>query len=122
MSYFLFLDDVRGEGSSEFKTFAYEKFLLDLDHEPMVVARCYEEFVDVVREMGCPHYVTFDHDLGDEKTGMDCAKWLTEWILDDPTRMHEDFHSYSHSANPAGRDNIYGLMASLKRHMNDHTS
>ena len=38
----------------------------------------YNEFVDWIEKNGIPDWIFFDHDLGEEKTGMDCAKWLVE--------------------------------------------
>lgn len=76
-----------------------------------------------------PRFISFDHDLGrvhyvnaikglpanhgtDEKTGMDCAKWLVEFCLEN----NLDFPEYiCHSQNPIGKENIVGLIESFKR-------
>lgn len=111
--YKIYLDDVRMPINQEW-----------------IVVRNYAEFIEKLTEIGFQNLsaVSLDHDLGDtameqywenvvngnridyskitEKTGMDCAKWLTEkWMEDEPV-----FQVYCHSANPAGRDNILSLI------------
>lgn len=83
---------------------------------------------------GLPDAISFDHDLADshytpeyfwdnyeeskkyqewnsknhtEKTGMDCAKWLVDYCMDNKKMLPEIF---VHSANPVGADNIKGLL------------
>lgn len=47
--------------------------------------------------------VDFDHDLGENKTGYDVAKYIVENNI-----QNLDF--YIHSMNPVGRDNIVQLL------------
>ena len=112
-----------------------------------VVVRSYDEFVGKVRELGLENIevISLDHDLGDtamkeyfnnvspnytldysnieEKTGMDCAKWLVDYYYDN-YNFAEDLISrknkkingitfpkvYTHSANPIGSANIMGYI------------
>ena len=112
-----------------------------------VVVRSYDEFVEKVRELGFENIdvISLDHDLGDtamneyfnnvspnytldysnieEKTGMDCAKWLVDYYYDN-YNFAEDLISrkskkingitfpkvYTHSANPIGSANIMGYI------------
>ena len=92
----------------------------------------YEEFVTWITMYGLPDTISFDHDLADEhytpeeywddydrskayqdiqmyqeKTGVDCAKWLVNYCMDNSKRLPE---FYVHSANPVGADNIRGLL------------
>lgn len=69
---------------------------------PWVIARSFDEAVGVVKERGFPIYCSFDHDLGEEKTGYDFAKWLVEYELDEHDWFHDDFDFNVHSANPVG--------------------
>jgi hypothetical protein len=118
---YLFLDDVRmpyevGDYISPVELKAmYRK-------ENWQIVRSYDEFVAWILNNGLPDVVSFDHDIADahynpdtwtesfkyqEKTGYDCAKWLTEFC------MHEcwDLPEYHvHSMNPVGAENI-------KRHL-----
>ena len=92
----------------------------------------YEQFVTWIKKFGLPDLISFDHDLADEhytpkeywddyqlskqyresqnyqeKTGMDCAKWLVDYCMDNNLKLPK---FYSHSANPVGRDNILGIL------------
>jgi hypothetical protein len=88
----------------------------------------YEQFVQWINKFGLPDVISFDHDLADEhytpeeywydyevsknyqnaqnyqeKTGMDCAKWLIDYCIDNNLKLPSFF---VHSANPVGADNI----------------
>lgn len=109
-----------------------------------IVVRSYDEFVQKVSEIGLDQIeiISLDHDLGDtamheyfsnvspnytlnydnieEKTGLDCAKWLIEKFYDsqdsgqaraDKRRNGIAFPTvYTHSANPIGSANIMGYI------------
>ena len=47
--------------------------------------------------------LSLDHDLGEEKTGYDIAKYIVENNI----KINEIF---LHTANPVGRDNMYQLL------------
>lgn len=111
MTYALWLDDYRPVSP---------EFIAASGGGPVVIAVNYEQFVQAITEHGCPQYISFDHDLADahyggdfsgpEMTGMACAEWLVDWILDDPTRLLPNFRFNVHSMNPAGAENIRGLL------------
>lgn len=69
--------------------------------------KSYDEFTSWILKNGLPEGINFDHDLSDvreiEKTGMDCAKWVVEYCLDNNLKFPL---WYTHSANPTGRENI----------------
>jgi hypothetical protein len=67
------------------------------------IVRSYEEAVEFVLKNGLPDVISFDHDLGTEKTGYDFAKWLVEYIMDNDLPV---FHFFVHSQNPVGKRNI----------------
>jgi hypothetical protein len=73
-----------------------------------IIVRSYDEFVNTIQELGIPAYISFDHDLSEEKTGMNCAKWLV-----DNNIVLEDFNV--HSANPVGGGNIKRLLENWKK-------
>jgi hypothetical protein len=127
------------------------KIYLDYVRTPVntewVIVRSYDEFVEKVNEIGLENIevISLDHDLGDtamneyfnnvspnytldysnieEKTGMDCAKWLVNYYYDN-YNLDEDLVSrkskkiigitfpkvYTHSANPIGSANIMGYI------------
>jgi spore coat polysaccharide biosynthesis protein SpsF (cytidylyltransferase family) len=95
--------------------------------------RNYDEFVSYITKNGLPDFISFDHDLSDEhynpdmyngqeiynkhyaefkeKTGMDCAKWLVDYCMDNKKEL-PDF--VVHSMNPAGGENIKLLLDQFK--------
>lgn len=85
-----------------------------------VIVRSYNEAVKYVEENGIPEYCSFDHDLGEEHTGYDFAKWLVEQDLDGKHLIPENFTFNAHSANGPGAANINGLLNSyLTAKVND---
>ena len=112
MSYHLFLDDIRDPSWVHWMK-------LPSPAEGWVVVRSHEEFVAAIQERGLPELISFDHDLDQEGqidyelTGMDCAKWLVEFCLDNDLAAPEFL---VHSQNPPGRDNIHGLLSSFRKH------
>lgn len=96
-----------------------------------VVVKSYDEFTKYISENGLPSLISFDHDLADEhyavpiinsfvdysryaeKTGLDCAKWLCEHIMDNNISY---FPAYLvHSMNDAGCLNIVSYIESFKK-------
>lgn len=80
----------------------------------------YEQFCEWIESNGLPDIISFDHDLsidhyaGDfskEKTGMDCAKWLVEYCLDNNKECPEFL---VHSQNVVGKQNIFSLLNGFK--------
>lgn len=131
MSKLLWLDDVRDPFAKdgEWLVFAPMKA-----HE-VIWVKDYNEFVAWITENGLPDGIAFDHDLADEhyapqahwdekyaswaesqnfkeKTGMDCAKWLVDYCLDNDKVLPR---FGSHSANPPGRENIIKLLTNFKK-------
>lgn len=129
----LWLDDIRNP-------FTYSDWLLqyapDYKYEPetheVVWVKNYNQFVDWITKNGLPTEIGFDHDLepdtivGDVmdiknctmmygKTGMDCAKWLVDYCMDNDKQLPLWFVQ---SANPQGRDNINGLLNNFLKHQN----
>lgn len=92
-------------------------FLDDLRTAPedFVQVYSYEEFRVYIEENGVPEFISFDHDLGEGKSGFDCAKFLVDYCLD------KNIHNISftvHSQNPVGKENIISLLSNFnKRHL-----
>lgn len=89
------------------------KVYLDDERTPKVIPfdeiiRNSWDFFDYIKEHGCPDYISFDHDLGDESNdGYEIVKQLvTMDILRSGKLIPENFTWHVHSANPVGRDNI----------------
>jgi hypothetical protein len=92
--YKLYLDDIR----------------IPKNKSNWIIARSYNEAIIIVNKFGCPNYISFDHDLGTDKSGLDFVKWLIEKDLDNPGFIPDNFKFNVHSANPVGKENIEGLL------------
>lgn len=98
----LFLDDFRdGE--------AYCQNVFECYNYKLKQVYNYKEFCDYIDNNPMPDWVCFDHDLGGEKSGMDCAKYLVakcqEQKIDIPCYLFQ-------SANPVGIENMKSLLIS----------
>ena len=74
--------------------------------EGWTVVRSFEEATSYIELHGIPSMISFDHDLGDGKTGYDFAKWLVECDLSRRHVFPKHFKFNVHSANPVGKKNI----------------
>lgn len=96
-----------------------------------LIVRNYDEFVETITKHGLHSFelISLDHDLGDqamieyytnvkpnftldydniqEKTGMDCTKFLVEYCMDNSVNLPL---TYVHSANPIGSANMMGYI------------
>lgn len=80
--------------------------------EPISWVKTYDEFVSEVKRVGkriSDCLIHFDHDLGEDKDGYDCAKWLIDWCLENDYGV-PDYDVQS--ANPVGRKNIESVFES----------
>jgi len=123
----LFLDDVR----NPIDCVLYRKNKIYLENWDIV--RNYDEFVKYILDNGVPDVISFDHDLADEhysttmndsdryneltnhfkeKTGNDCAKWISEYCVKNGLPLPE-YHI--HSMNPVGRENILSTLKSCEK-------
>lgn len=94
--YKLFIDDERFPPTDDF-----------------FVTRSYVETVELIKSYGLPSFISFDHDLGNEKTGFDIAKWIVNFCLDND--IQPTFSYYVHSQNPIGKNNIEGIINAFKK-------
>lgn len=126
MKQILFLDDIR------------EPSLIygEPENVQFHVVRDFKSFKQWILTHGLPDCISFDHDLGLDyfqrmresgmskrgfkrlrqsdhfPSGMDAAKWLVEYCLDQDLSLPE---WKVHSANPAGADNIRGLLSGFDK-------
>lgn len=68
----------------------------------VTIARTYDEAIELLKNYKYD-IIDLDHDLGEEKTGYDVAKFIVEEQINIPI-------VYVHTANPVGRMNIIDLM------------
>ena len=108
----------------------FNKLFLEEDWS---IVRDYKEFANWISFHGLPDLISFDHDLADihyevdfkdweftadqlgvEETGLDCAKWLVDYCLDNGLKLPQYI---VHSANPAGRKNIQSYLDNATKHL-----
>lgn len=105
MKRLIWLDDRRNPFQADWlKRYAAEYTYGDGE---VVWVKNYNEFIDEIITHGLPDKISFDHDLGEGKSGMDCVKWLINWCMD----KHEDLPEWSiHSSNPVGSENMDSML------------
>lgn len=69
-----------------------------------------EQALQDAKEVGRLH--VWEETLQKEKTGMDCAKWLVEYCLDNSMKL--PLYNIQ-SANPVGKENIDSLLKQFTR-------
>lgn len=60
-------------------------------------------------------YMSLDHDLGEEKDGYDCLKYVGEDCMNEWKELP---HIEIHSSNPVGRNNMESYIKSYNKVMN----
>jgi hypothetical protein len=90
------------------------KLFLDDERYPIdgswIIARTFDDACWFITHYGLPTFISFDHDLGSIKTGMDFAKWFSNHVLDHRVTLPTGFSFYVHSQNPVGAENIKSYM------------
>lgn len=96
MEYKLFLDDEREPVDTFY------------DDIPVMISRSYSDSIRLMERYSCPVFISFDHDLGEEKrTGYELVKYMIQKDLDDCGKfIPEGFDFFVHSQNPVGGENI----------------
>lgn len=93
-------------------------FLVDRQKNDTVMwLKTYEEFVRAIIQFNMPDVVWFDHDLGQSKSGKDCADFLVDFCLSNGLPLPE---YNSQSQNPVGRENIIKLLDSYNKFYNEN--
>ena len=117
MKKLLWLDDVRDPFNHDINWLIFSPIGRNVD---IHWVKSYSEFTSWILNNGLPDGICFDHDLGDEsdneKTGLDCAKFLINICIDQ--KLSLPLYS-SQSANPVGRDNILKLLDNFKKLQNN---
>ena len=90
-SYKLFLDDIRNPTDcTNYSTMFMPSNRNSFYEGDWIIVRTYNEFVYTIKELysngGSLDVISFDHDLADfqdnvEYTGVDCAKWLVDFLI-----------------------------------------
>ena len=110
MSTLLWLDDERDPADERWHSY------FPIDTPSVVWVKSYSEFVAWITENSLPDAICFDHDLGLDSSGMDAAKWLTNYCLEHGVGLPA---WNIQSANPIGKQNIAALLNSFARAMEE---
>lgn len=103
----LWVDDARNPFEDDWLNFS------PIGRNCLVIwAQSYQEAIDFL-EKEWPDAICLDHDLGEEKSGYDIAKYIVDRCIDEGKKLPE---FASQSANPVGRENIITLLSNYKRH------
>lgn len=107
MKILLWVDDARNPMEDDWMNFS------PIGRNCKVVwAQSYQEAINFL-EKEWPDAICLDHDLGEEKSGYDIAKYIVDRCIDEGKKLPE---FASQSANPVGRENIITLLSNYKRH------
>lgn len=107
MKTLLWVDDARNPLEDDWLNFS------PIGRNCLVIwARSYQEAIQFL-ERDWPDAICLDHDLGEEKSGYDIAKYIVDRCIDEGKKLPE---FASQSANPVGRENIITLLSNYKRH------
>lgn len=77
------------------------------------ICRNYSQFVEAIQKDGLPEIICFDHDLGEEKSGYDCAKFVVDYCIKNKVKLPQ---WYIQSMNIVGSMNINSLLKNYKKH------
>ena len=136
MKTLIWIDDLRNPFEKDWVDWLAKGSPIEQPYETIWV-KSYDEFIKWIMKNGLPDGLCFDHDLGEDvakervasgmpkkkarmekkmaKSGMDCAKWLVEYCLDHKLPLPR----YNiQSSNPAGKDNINGLLVAFNKNVN----
>jgi len=111
----LLLDDVRTLNE------VYEMTKdIDYKNNEWIIAEDYHEFIKLIEDKYkqnsiLPEIISFDHDIGEDYTGKDCAKWFIDFCIDNNLQIPK---IKIHSMNPIGKQNIANLFSDYQRYIN----
>ena len=113
MTYRLFIDDERNPVDVTWGSWQDQALYRD---DEWLIARNWNEVLELVVSLGFPQMISFDHDLGEnQKTGYEIAQRLCDMVLDG-VEMPKDFRFLVHSKNPVGTENIRKYMDNFLKH------
>lgn len=106
----LWLDDIRDPNAGcpdTLMMYTWREYKLKrFSDEKLVWVKTYKEFVDAIKTE-FPKAISFDNDLGQKLEGVDCAKWLFQYCIDNNLEMP---YIAVHSANPICAREIYAIL------------
>ena len=110
----LFLDDIRTP------EMVYES----TEAKKFVVVRSYADFVTYIKDNGLPPLISFDNDLGLDKSGKVAPDGYAaaKWLVYQSGLNLKDLKFNVHSANPVAAEQIRGLLNNYINFLNKKNS
>ena len=107
----LFLDDIRDPDMIYNKTEAKD----------FVVVLSYNEFLNYIREIGLPDFISFDNDLGLDEAGVIALDGfaIAKWLVYESGLDLRNLKFKVHSANPVAAEQIKGLLNNYIRFLKE---
>lgn len=100
--YVLFIDDLRDPPSELLK------------NSLVVLARTSDDAINFIERIGTiPAFISFDHDLGGDDTGMLVVNYIVDKVCNGRMSFPDNFAFKVHSANPIGAENIEAKLNNL---------
>lgn len=110
MRYKLFLDDLR----------TVDMVYPGLE-KAFIVVRSYDAFINYIRQNGCPEFISFDNDLGEDDDGnlLPDGYAAAKWLVYESGLDLRDLRFKVHSANPVAKIHIESLLTNYIRFLNE---
>lgn len=120
MGYNLFIDDQIDDYSDELGDFIRNPKRIDPSREYHVQVKTSEEAIQYMKDNGCPDFISFDHDLGEDEYGNPMTSkavqiWMVEMDLDNKGFIPETFSYQIHSKNNQALNNLSYLSDYLRK-------
>jgi len=90
---------------------------LEYKDNELLLVKDYPEFIKIIKDNykqnnALPEIISFDHDIGEDYTGKDCAKWFIDFCIDNKLEIPK---IKIHSLNPVGKQNIANLFSDYQK-------
>lgn len=112
----IWLDDERNPNDPQWQAWQVRWSPIGHIGVDVVWLKSHRELVIYLASNPLPDAICFDHDLGEEKTGYDSAKYICDYCMVEDLPL--PFYT-SQSSNPAGKANILGILDSYRKFYED---
>lgn len=96
----------------------WKLFIDDIKNPPdndWIIARTSQKAIQLIKSLGFPTHISFDHDLGKDDDIINVVKWIVNTDLNEIEKGNNQwiprgFSFYVHSMNPTGKHNIESIL------------
>ena len=110
----LWVDDIRDPFSNMYGSFILKALgISSYPNDTQITwVKNFAGFCNTIENEDMYDVIFFDHDLGEEESGKDCANFLIDYCIDNNIDVPQ---CYSQSSNPVGRKNILSYIESYEK-------